>query len=314
MTDDRSRSSTVEVAADPLTTFTAFTDELDLWWVRGPINAFDAGRLVEMRCEPGVGGRIMEVYDAQSGEGLELARITVWEPGERLAWESSLDDVTIDVRFEPSGSGTTVTLDATVPEGGEERGGSAFVSVAPPWFGAWMERRDTVPHEAHDLARVALTLHYVRPGAAARWLADAFGFEAPSGLPEGEDPLSDEKYGFPWIEFHVGNASLVIDQLEGPPVDHTQVTHEPWVFVDDLEAHLEHARGSRSHDRAGDPEPRLHLLRRARSRGTPLAICPGTPDAAGLGRRLSARRPRHPPSSGGRFHPDARAASRASRP
>ena len=53
MSDDRSRSSIVEVAADPLTTFTAFTDELDLWWVRGPINAFDAGRLVELRCEPG---------------------------------------------------------------------------------------------------------------------------------------------------------------------------------------------------------------------------------------------------------------------
>ena len=105
MSDDRSRSSTVEVPADPHTTFTAFTDELDLWWVRGPINAFDSGRLVEMRCEPGVGGRIVEVYDAQSGDGLELARITAWEPGKRLAWESSLDDVTIDVLFEPSQQG-----------------------------------------------------------------------------------------------------------------------------------------------------------------------------------------------------------------
>ena len=113
MSDGRSRSSMVEVAADPLTAFTAFTDELDLWWVRGPINAYDAGRLVEMRCEPGVGGRIMEVYDAESGEGLELARITAWEPGERVAWESSLDDVTIDVRFEPSAAGTAVRLEAT---------------------------------------------------------------------------------------------------------------------------------------------------------------------------------------------------------
>src|SRR6266545_654239 len=96
MSDGRSRSSTVEVAADPLTAFTAFTDELDLWWVRGPINAYDTGRLVEMRCEPGVGGRILEVYDDASGDALELARLTVWEPGKRLAWKSSLDDVTID--------------------------------------------------------------------------------------------------------------------------------------------------------------------------------------------------------------------------
>jgi hypothetical protein len=116
MSQGRSRTSMVEVAADPLTDFTAFTDELDLWWVRGPINAYDSGRLVEMRCERGVGGRIMEVYDAESGEGLELARITVWEAGKRLAWKSTLDDVTIDVLFEPTATGTMVRLEATVSE------------------------------------------------------------------------------------------------------------------------------------------------------------------------------------------------------
>ena len=242
MSEGRSRSSTVEVSADPLTAFTAFTDELDLWWVRGPINAYDTGRLVEMRCEPGVGGRILEVYDAESGEGLELARITVWEPGRRLAWKSSLDDVTTDVHFDPTATGTIVRLEATVSDGGEDRGGSSFVSVTPAWFGAWMDRRETAPHEPADLARVALTLHYARPAAAARWLAEAFGFESPSPLPEGPDPLSDDAYGFPWIEFHVGNASLMIEPLAGPPVDHAQVTHVPWVFVDDLEAHLAHAR------------------------------------------------------------------------
>jgi len=242
MSERRSRSSTVEVAADPLTAFTAFTDELDLWWVRGPINAYDSGKLVEMRCEPGIGGRILEVYDAESGDGLELARITVWEPGTRLAWKSSLDDVTIDVRFDPTASGTIVRVEATVSEGGEDRGGSSFVSVTPSWFGSWMGRRDTATREPHDLARVALTLHYARPAAAARWLAEAFGFESPNTLPEGQDPLSDEEYGFPWIEFNVGNASLVIEPLAGPPVDHSPVTHVPWVFVDDLESHLARAR------------------------------------------------------------------------
>jgi uncharacterized glyoxalase superfamily protein PhnB len=242
MSEAQSRSSTVEVAADPLTAFTAFTDELDLWWVRGPINAYDTGRLVEMRCEPGVGGRILEVYDAESGDGLELARITEWEPGRILAWKSSLDDVTIEVRFDPSGSGTIVRLEATVAEGGEDRGGSSFVRMTPRWFGAWMSRRDAAPREAHDLARVGLTLHYARPATATRWLAAAFGFESPNPLPEEQDPLSDDEYGFPWIEFHVGNASLMIEPLDGPPVDHDQVTHVPWVFVDDLEAHLARAR------------------------------------------------------------------------
>jgi uncharacterized glyoxalase superfamily protein PhnB len=237
MSEARTRESTVEVSADPQTAFTAFTDELDLWWVRGPVNAYDSGRLVEMRCEPGVGGRILEVYE---GDALELARITAWQPGERVAWKSSLDDVSIDVRFEPTDSGTLVRLEATVAEGGEDRGGSSFVAVTPAWFGAWMRRRDTAPREPHELARLGLTLGYARPAAAARWLADVFGFESPSALPEGDDPLTDEDYGFPWIELYAGNASVVIEPLAGP-ADFTQVTHVPWVFVDDLEGHLARA-------------------------------------------------------------------------
>jgi hypothetical protein len=50
-------SSEVEVAVSPDVAFKVFTEEMDLWWVRGPINFNDAGRVVEVRCEPGVGGR-----------------------------------------------------------------------------------------------------------------------------------------------------------------------------------------------------------------------------------------------------------------
>src|SRR4026209_843978 len=128
-----------------------------------------------MRCEPGVGGRILEVYE---GDALELARITAWQPGERVAWKSSLDDVSIDVRFEPTDAGTLVRLEATVAEGGEGRGGSCFLAVAAPagggedgggsssvgvtpaWYGAWMRRRDSAPREPHELARLGLTLGY----------------------------------------------------------------------------------------------------------------------------------------------------------
>lgn len=39
-----------------------FTDELDLWWVRARINHFSGGRMRAMRCEPEVGGRLLEVY------------------------------------------------------------------------------------------------------------------------------------------------------------------------------------------------------------------------------------------------------------
>jgi uncharacterized glyoxalase superfamily protein PhnB len=226
------------VAADPQTAFTVFTDELDLWWVRGPVNAYDSGRLAEMRLEPGIGGRILEVYE---NDALELARITAWEPGERVAWKSSLDDVSVDVSFEPSAGGTLVRLEATVAEGGEDRGGSSFVAVTPPWFAGWMRRRESAPRRPRELARLALTLRYERPAAATRWLVDTFGFEAPSGLPEGDDPLSDDRYGFPWIELRAGGASLVIEPLAGE-ADLARETHVPWVFVDDLEAHLARTR------------------------------------------------------------------------
>ena len=83
-------SSEVEVGVDPGVAFMAFTEELDLWWVRGPINHWAGGRVVAMRCEPGVGGRLLAVYE---DDALELGRITAWEPGRRLAWRSSVDDV-----------------------------------------------------------------------------------------------------------------------------------------------------------------------------------------------------------------------------
>ena len=71
MTAAQTVSSEVEVGVDPSTAFKAFTEEMDLWWVRGPINFWaDGGRVVEVRCESGVGGRIMEILvSGQRWEG-----------------------------------------------------------------------------------------------------------------------------------------------------------------------------------------------------------------------------------------------------
>jgi uncharacterized protein YndB with AHSA1/START domain len=61
----RTVSAKVTVAVDPQTAFSVFTDEIDLWWVRGPINFYDAARAVGMRCEPRVGGRLLELRHAR---------------------------------------------------------------------------------------------------------------------------------------------------------------------------------------------------------------------------------------------------------
>ena len=231
-------SSEVEVAVDPDTAFAAFTEELDLWWVRGPINHFAGGRALAVRCEPGVGGRLLEVYE---DDALELGRITAWEPGKRLAWRSSVDDVNIDVSFAPAGDGCLVRVEASVPARGQDQGGTAWVRVTPKWFGPWCARRDSAPHQVRDLARLALGVSYARPAAAARWLASAFGFTSPDPLPAGNDPLPETGHGHPWIEFRLGNSSLMIFKLDSQARDRPTV-HTPWVYVDDIDAHYQRAR------------------------------------------------------------------------
>ncbi|MDQ2943580.1 MAG: VOC family protein [Candidatus Dormibacteraeota bacterium] len=233
---DRSVASEVEVAVDPATAFAVFTEEMNLWWLRGPINNWDSARVVEVRCEPGVGGRLLEIYDEAEGDILALARITAWEPGIRLAWESSVDDVQIEVRFQAVGDGTRVRVEATIPAGGKDAGGTSFVRMTPPWFGAWCAKRDQEPHKLRDTARLALAVYYAKPGTAARWLHDVFGFELAGNLPESGDETSD------WTEFRVGNCSLMVFKYEAAQQEHRPASHVAWVFVDDLDAHFAHAQ------------------------------------------------------------------------
>ncbi|MBO0834602.1 MAG: VOC family protein [Actinobacteria bacterium] len=237
----RTVASQVTVGVDPQTAFTVFTEELDLWWVRGPINFYDAARAIGMRCERGVGGRLLELYSEDGSDALELGRITVWRPGELLAWDSSVDDVHTQVRFEPARGGAKVTVTATVPAGGADKGGSSWVRVHERgWFGSWCERRNVTPHRPADRDRLGLALYYAKPAEAASWLAAAFGFDGPDVFAgdDGGDNASDPG----WIEFRIGNCSVMLFRLETDRSPGQPVTHVPWVFVDDLDAHLARAR------------------------------------------------------------------------
>lgn len=229
-------TSEVEVTLDAATTFEVFTREIDFWWLRGPINNWDSARVVEMRCEPGVGGRLLEIYDDAAGDVLELARISTWEPGSRLAWESSVDDVRVEVEFQPTATGTRVRLTATIPEGGTDAGGTSFIRVTPTWFGTWCAERARVPHRVRETARLAIAVHYTEPVVAARWLRDVFGLQPVLELP------SDESERDGWIEFRIGSSALMVFPAEAAGNGRAAPTHVPWVFVDDLDAHFETAR------------------------------------------------------------------------
>jgi uncharacterized glyoxalase superfamily protein PhnB len=293
MSEDRQVRAEVEVAVDAGTAFRAFTEEMNLWWVRGPVNFFDAARATAMTCEPGVGGRLLEVYDLAAGDVLELGRITVWQPGEQLSWRSSVDEVRVDVRFAATATGTMVRVTATIPAGTTDQGGTAWVRVVPPWFGAYCERRTpgapvsgatasgATASGAADTGRLAIAIYYAKPVAAAHWLASVFGLRTPGELPT-------EEGGRHWIEFLAGNCSVIISGLGdggkglagsrpgSPPPDGTAATHVPWIFVDDLDAHFArseaggativqgiHQHGYRAYV-ADDPEGRRWTFAQAR--------------------------------------------------
>jgi len=243
MTEPAIVSSEVEVATDPTTAFRAFTGEMDLWWVRGPINFWsDAHRVVAVQCEPGPGGRIVEVLDhAEGGEVLVRAHITEWEPPTRLCWDSAADDVATEVSFTPTATGTMVRVLHTIPAGGQDRGGTSWSRIVPKWFGSWVARRDHVPHEVVDVARLSLGVCYANPVAAARFLAEAFGFGSVDDLPaEEHDP--GVGHGYHWIEFRIGSSALNVFPLDGEC--RGAPTHLPWIFVEDLDAHYATAKAA----------------------------------------------------------------------
>jgi uncharacterized glyoxalase superfamily protein PhnB len=219
--------STVEVAVDPMTAFVAFTEEMDHWWGNGPIDAWSFSRSIGRQVEPGVGGRVLELYD---NDALELARVTIWEPGRRVAWKSSIDDVTIEVRFETGGIGTIVRVEGHVPDGGQGGAGLAVLRMTPQWLPRYFARgRRPWP----PLDPLLVVIHYARPAAAARWLCEAFGFEPTGDIPE-EEPT---EHG--WTELRSGGSAFVLLPAEG---ETTNVSHEVLLFVNDLEAHFERSQ------------------------------------------------------------------------
>jgi uncharacterized glyoxalase superfamily protein PhnB len=229
---DRSASAAVDVAVDPMTAFTAFAAEIDSWWVRGPINFFDPGRAVAMRIEPGIGGRVLEIYDEARGDALELGRISVWEPGVRLSYRSLVDDTEVDVRFEAVEGGTRVRVTQTLLPGGER--GLFFWPNVLRWLVPWCDEREGARRAPKEIARLSIALYYEDPGGAARWLERVFQLGSWSGIPS-EDETSS------WTELHHGNVAVLLFRLDGQRLEDAPVTHMPWVYVDDLDAHYAHA-------------------------------------------------------------------------
>jgi uncharacterized protein YndB with AHSA1/START domain len=113
---DRARVS-VLVEVEPATAFRVFTEEIDLWWRRGLKFRVSGKRRGVMHIEPRVGGRLFESIETARGEKVvESGRVKEWEPPSRLAFEwratnfAPEESTLVEVTFEPSPSGTLVTV------------------------------------------------------------------------------------------------------------------------------------------------------------------------------------------------------------
>ena len=129
----------VDVA--PEQAFRIFTDEIGFWWRRNTPYWNDPERGLYVRIEPGLGGRFLEVYDAETDTGFEAGRVTAWEPGERLGltwtqvgWPDGVF-TDIEVTFEPAADGTLVRIAQT----GFERVGAGADEFRAGYQSGWRE-------------------------------------------------------------------------------------------------------------------------------------------------------------------------------
>jgi hypothetical protein len=159
---DRARV-TVMVAVPPPDAFRVFTEEIGLWWRRGPRFRSAPGDTGLIALEPGVGGRVFESYRVGSADHVvEIGRIRVWEPPRRLLFDwrvanfAPSERTEVEVLFEPARLGTRVTVthsgwaairaDHPARHG---RTGPAFSRELGLWWGdllrAWQMRCSAAP-------------------------------------------------------------------------------------------------------------------------------------------------------------------------
>lgn len=105
----------VRVKASPQEAFDAFTKDIALWWRPNALFALTPRGDGGLRFEGGVGGRL--VTTLANGFEYEIGRISIWAPGERLAftWRPATvpaEQAThVDVRFQVVGDETRVTIE-----------------------------------------------------------------------------------------------------------------------------------------------------------------------------------------------------------
>jgi hypothetical protein len=98
------QATTVRAGAEQ--TFSTFVRRIGDWW---PVDVVSVGRerVRDVRVEPRLGGRFVEVWD--DGTTVDWAEITTWEPSDGfvLAWDCTPARTEVELRFRALGPGLT---------------------------------------------------------------------------------------------------------------------------------------------------------------------------------------------------------------
>jgi uncharacterized protein YndB with AHSA1/START domain len=139
----------VLVEVPPAEAFRVFSEEIDAWWRRGLRYRLGKQRSV-VHLEPKLGGRLFESFETASGSQVfETGHVTIWQPPERLVLEwravnfAPSERTEVDVHFQPSPSGTLVTVKhrgwSLLPDDHPVRHGqdaATFLARMGLWWGA----------------------------------------------------------------------------------------------------------------------------------------------------------------------------------
>jgi uncharacterized protein YndB with AHSA1/START domain len=108
---------TVSVGVEPAIAFRVFTEEIDQWWRRGPAYRMAKADRGILHLEPHVGGRLFESFETDAGPRVvQTGEVRVWDPPARLVFDwrnvtfAAHEKTEVEVNFEPTRSGTLVTL------------------------------------------------------------------------------------------------------------------------------------------------------------------------------------------------------------
>jgi uncharacterized protein YndB with AHSA1/START domain len=132
--------------------FEVFTQEIDLWWRKGPKFRIAGQRRGSLTLEPRLNGRLFETFEHPKGtQTFTTGTITRWEPPHTLAFEwrgvnfKPGEKTLVEVSFAELGEGTMVKLRhsgwSTLPAGHPARHeleGAAFSRMIGLWWGELM--------------------------------------------------------------------------------------------------------------------------------------------------------------------------------